>query len=780
MTEDPNDHQIVPATVSEPLSRAIGERYLTYALSTIMHRALPDARDGLKPVHRRILFAMRELKLSPTGGFRKSAKISGDVMGNYHPHGDAAIYDAMARLAQDFNMRYPLVDGQGNFGNIDGDNPAASRYTEARLTAASEALMEGLAENAVDFRPNYDGTLEEPVVLPAAFPNLLANGASGIAVGMATNIPPHNLHELVEACLHLIKAPDARDETLLALVPGPDFPTGGVIVEPREAILEAYRTGRGSFRTRARWSVEDQGRGTWNIVVTEIPFQVQKSKLIERLAEIIQTKKVPLLADVRDESADDIRIVLEPRSRNVDPEMLMGMLFRNSDLETRFSLNMNVLIDGRVPKVCSLKEVLRAFLDHRREVLIRRARHRMEKIDHRLEVLEGFITAFLNLDRVIDIIRYDADPKAALMAEDWSRKQARATSETDYVSPLALPHTEDGLSEVQVEAILNMRLRSLRKLEEMELLREQDELMRERAELDDLLNSDTLQWKKIAAELRDVQKQFGKDAPGGARRTGFADAAEVEEVPMEAMIEREPITVICSKMGWIRAMKGHQPKDADVKFRDGDEARFVLHAETTDRILIAGSNGRFYTLLGANLPGGRGMGEPVRLMVDLPNEAEIVDLIVHRPGARFIVASTAGEGFVVPADEVVAQTRAGKQVMNLSDKVKMVVCKPVAGDHVAIVSKNRKLLAFPLDELPEMTRGKGVRLQKYNLARGRQGVLELDGGLSDLTTFEKAKGLSWSMPNGNTRTEDMADWIARRAGVGKAPPHGFPRDNRFG
>ncbi len=780
MSDETEDRNILPATTSEPLSRAIGERYLTYALSTIMHRALPDARDGLKPVHRRILYAMRELKLSPTGGFRKSAKISGDVMGNYHPHGDAAIYDAMARLAQDFNMRYPLVDGQGNFGNIDGDNPAASRYTEARLTAASEALMEGLAENAVDFRPNYDGTLEEPIVLPAAFPNLLANGSSGIAVGMATNIPPHNLHELIEACLHLIKSPDARDETLVGLVPGPDFPTGGVIVEPREAILEAYRTGRGSFRTRARWSVEDLGRGTWNIVVTEIPFQVQKSKLIERLAEVIQTRKIPLLADVRDESADDIRIVLEPRSKNVDPEMLMGMLFRNSDLETRFSLNMNVLIDGRTPKVCSLKEVLRAFLDHRRDVLIRRSQHRMEKIDHRLEVLEGFITAFLNLDRVIDIIRYDGDPKAALMAEDWGRKQVRATSEKDYVSPLALPHTDDGLSEVQVEAILNMRLRSLRKLEEMELLKEQDALMRERAELDDLLGSDALQWAKIAEQLRETRKAFGKDAPGGARRTTFADAAEVEEVPLEAMIEREPITVICSKMGWIRAIKGHQAPGAEVKFKDGDEGRFVFHAETTDRILLAGSNGRFYTLLGANLPGGRGMGEPVRLMVDLPNEAEIVDLLIHRPGDRLIVASSAGEGFVVPVDEVVAQTRAGKQVMNLADGVRMAVCKPVSGDHVAVVSKNRKLLVFPLVELPEMTRGKGVRLQKYNMARGRQGVLELDGGLSDVTTFTLAEGLSWAMPNGNTRTETgIADWIGRRAGVGKAPPHGFPRDNRF-
>jgi topoisomerase-4 subunit A len=772
MSEDTDDRNILPSTISESLSRAIGDRYLTYALSTIMHRALPDARDGLKPVHRRILFAMRELKLSSTGGFRKSAKISGDVMGNYHPHGDAAIYDAMARLAQEFNVRYPLVDGQGNFGNIDGDNPAASRYTEARLTAAAEALMEGLAENAVDFRPNYDGTLEEPVVLPAAFPNLLANGASGIAVGMATNIPPHNLDELIEACVHLAKAKNSelvRDDTLLDYVKGPDFPTGGVIVETREAMREAYLTGRGSFRTRACWEVEDQGRGTWQIVVTEIPYQVQKSKLIERLAEVIQTKKVPLLADVRDESADDIRIVLEPRSKNVEPEMLMGMLFRNSDLETRFSLNMNVLIDGRVPKVCSLKEVLRAFLTHRQDVLIRRSRHRMEKIDRRLEVLEGFVTAFLNLDRVIDIIRYDADPKAALMSEDWGRKQARATSEKDYVSPLSLPHTDDGLSEVQVEAILNMRLRSLRRLEELELLREQDDLMRERAELDDLLNDDGLQWKKIAGELREVQKKFGKDAPGGARRTSFAEAGDNEEVPLEAMIEREPITVICSKMGWIRTMKGHQPLDAEVKFKDGDEGRFVLHAETTDRILLVGTNGRFYTLLGANLPGGRGMGEPVRLMVDLPNEADIVELLVYRPGERFLLASSAGDGFIVAADDVVAQTRAGKVVLNVRDGVRAAVCRPVQGDYVVCVGDNRKVLIFALDELPEMARGKGVRLQKYK-----------DGGLSDATTFALAEGLSWKDPAGRTRTETVLDeWLAKRASAGRMAPRGFPRDNRF-
>ncbi|MGC1428550.1 MAG: DNA topoisomerase IV subunit A [Albidovulum sp.] len=771
MSDDTDTPKILPATTSEPLSRAIGERYLTYALSTIMHRALPDARDGLKPVHRRILFAMRELKLSPTGGFRKSAKISGDVMGNYHPHGDMAIYDAMARLAQDFNVRYPLVDGQGNFGNIDGDNPAASRYTEARLTAASEALMDGLAENAVDFRPNYDGTLEEPVVMPAAFPNLLANGSSGIAVGMATNIPPHNLHELIEACLHLIKTPDARDETLVGMIPGPDFPTGGVIVEPRENILEAYRTGRGAFRLRARWEVEDQGRGTWQIIVTEIPYQVQKSKLIERLAEVIQTKKVPLLADVRDESADDIRIVLEPRSKNVDPEMLMGMLFRNSDLETRFSLNMNVLIDGRTPKVCSLKEVLRAFLDHRRDVLVRRSQHRMAKIDHRLEVLEGFITAFLNLDRVIDIIRYDNDPKAALQAEDWGRKQARAINEKDYVSPMTLPHAGEGLglTEVQAEAVLNMRLRSLRRLEEIELLKEQDALMLERAELDDLLGSEVLQWAKIADQLRETRKAFGKDAPGGARRSTFAEAGVVEEVPLEAMIEREPITVICSKMGWIRAMKGHQALDAEVKFKDGDEGRFIFHAETTDKILLVGTNGRFYTVLGANLPGGRGMGEPVRLIVDLPNEADIVDLLIYRAGAKYLVASSEGDGFVVPSEEVVAQTRAGKVVLNVKEGVKARVCRQVSGDHVACVGENRKVLIFPLDELPEMGRGKGVRMQKYK-----------DGGLSDAITFTLADGLSWKDPAGRTRTETLLDeWVAKRAAAGRMAPRGFPRDNRF-
>lgn len=772
VTDDPTSKG---QELAEPLRRAIGERYLTYALSTIMHRALPDARDGLKPVHRRILYAMLELRLASGGSFRKSAKISGDVMGNYHPHGDAAIYDAMARLAQDFNVRYPLVDGQGNFGNIDGDNPAAARYTEARMTVAAEALLEGLTEDAVDYRDNYDGTLSEPVVLPASFPNLLANGSSGIAVGMATNIPPHNIVELCDACLHLIKAPNARDETLLDYVPGPDFPTGGTIVEPRENILEAYRTGRGSFRLRSKWEVEDIGRGQWQIVITEIPYQVQKSRLIEKIAELIQSKKIPILADVRDESAEDIRVVLEPRSKNVDPDILMGMMFRNSDLEVRFSLNMNVLIDGLTPKVCSMKEVLRAFLDHRRDVLIRRSNHRLEKIDHRLEVLEGFIVAFLNLDRVIDIIRYDDEPKTALMFEDWSKDHVRANSDVDYVSPLigregvADSDEDPSLTDVQADAILNMRLRSLRRLEELELMRERDELMLERAGLEDLIDSETLQWSRVSEQLRETKKTFGKDYEGGARRTVFAEAAEAEEVPLEAMIEKEPITVVCSKMGWIRAMKGHIDLAQELKFKDGDEGRFVFHAETTDRILLFGTNGRFYTVLGANLPGGRGMGEPVRLIIDLPNEADVVDLFVSQAGRKILVASSAGDGFIVPEDDVIAQTRTGRQVLNVKGDIKARVCRIAVGDHVACVGENRKVLLFPIDELPEMGRGKGVRLQKYK-----------DGGLNDATTFTMEDGLSWKDPAGRTRTEtELDEWKGKRASAGRMAPRGFPRENKF-
>ena len=638
------------------------------------------------------------------------------------------------------------------------------------MTMMAEALLDGLDENAVDYRPNYDGRLEEPVVLPASYPNLLANGSSGIAVGMATNIPPHNIGELIGACLHLIKSPNAVDDTLLQYVPGPDFPTGGVIVEPAENIAQAYSTGRGSIRLRARWHVEDLGRGVWQVVVTEIPYQVQKAKLVERLAELIQTKKVPILADIRDESAEDIRMVLEPKSKNVDPDVLMNMLFRNSDLETRFSLNMNVLIDGVTPKVCSLKEVLRAFLDFRRDVLCRRAEHRMEKIDHRLEVLEGLIIAFLNLDRVIDIIRYDEDPKRALMREDWAKEFARATSEADYVSPPHDPDAEIVLTEVQTEAILNMRLRSLRRLEEMELVAERDALREERTGLEDLLASEDLQWGRVSEQLREVKKNFTKGIDRGARLTTFADAGEAEDVPLEAMIEREPITVVCSQMGWIRAMTGHIDLTRELKFKDGDGPRFIFHAETTDKLLIFGSNGRFYTLSAANLPGGRGMGEPVRISVDLPNEAEIVDLFIHRPDRKLLVASSAGDGFVVPEADVVAQTRGGRQVLNVKDGAKAKICQPVDGDAVAVVGENRKMLVFMLDELPEMGRGKGVRLQKYK-----------DGGLSDATTLTLSQGLSWLDPAGRTRTEpDLSEWLAKRATSGRMAPRGFPRDNTFG
>ena len=739
-----NFEKPIPFITTEPLSRAIGERYLQYALSTIMHRALPDARDGLKPVHRRILYAMRELKLAANSGFRKSAKISGDVMGNYHPHGDAAIYDAMARLAQDFNVRYPLVDGQGNFGNIDGDNPAASRYTEARLTKIAQSLMEGLSENAVDFQENYDGTLTEPIVFPASFPNLLANGASGIAVGMATNIPPHNLDELISACIHLVKAPNARDETLMDYIPGPDFPTGGIIVEPYDNILDAYRTGRGSFRLRSKWIEEKLDRGQWQIVISEIPYQVQKSKLIEKIAELINNKKIPILADVRDESTDEIRIILEPRTKMIDSSILMETLFKQTDLETRFSLNLNVLIDGRTPKVCSLKEVLNSFLQHQKDVLIRRSKFNLKKIDHRLEVLEGYIVAFLNLDRVIEIIRNENDPKLTLI-------------------------TEFELSDTQAEAILNMRLRSLRKLEEIELRKEHEVLLIERANLEDLLNDETIQWKKISSQLRETQKLFGKNNENGKRRSEFAEAIEFEDVPIEAMIEREPITIVCSEMSWIRAMKGHIDLKQELKFRDGDTDKFLFHAESTDKISIFATNGRFYTLSCSQLPGGRGMGEPLRLMLDIPNDVDIVDVFVTKENRKFLVASSKGDGFIISETETNAQTKNGKQILNLKDGAKAIVCKTLNGDHIACIGENRKMLIFPISDLPEMTRGKGVRMQKYK-----------DGGLSDASTFNMSSGLSWRDPADRQRTETkLEDWISKRASSGRMAPRGFPRDNKF-
>ena len=688
---------------------------------------------------------MRELKLGSNSGFRKSAKIAGDVMGNYHPHGDQAIYDALARLAQDFNVRYPLVDGQGNFGNIDGDNPAASRYTEARLTTAAEALLEGLAENSVDFQDNYDGTLTEPIVLPGSLPNLLANGSKGVAVGMATDIPPHNIGELCDACLHLLKFPDARSGTLTKKVLGPDFPTGGVIVEPAENIQKVYETGRGSIRLRARWDIEKPGNRNWQIVVTEIPYQVKKSELIERIASLILDKKIPALADVRDESAEDVRIILEPKTRTVNPEVLMETLFRSSALQVNVPVNMNALIDGRTPKVCSLRELLRIFLDHRRDVLVRRARHRVEKIDHRLEILEGYLIAFLNLDRVIEIIRYDDEPKAQLMKEF-------------------------DLSDVQAEAILNMRLRSLRKLEEMELNSEREALIIERADLDDLLMSDTLQWDSISEEIRDVRKRFGATASGGERRTALEIPPTVEVEVLEEPVEYEPVTVVCSKMGWIRAMKGTLPLDQEFKYRDGDEGKFVFHAETSEKLLLFGTNGRFYTLKVSALPDGRGSGEPVRVMIDLPNEADIVRLFVHDPGQHLVVSSAFGVGFTVPEAEVVASTKNGRQVLNVRPPDEARTCGRVSGDLLAVVGTNRRLLVLKVTELPEMARGKGVRLQKYN---------EPDE-LSGLKTFSSSEGLKWTDPAGRTRTErNLEQWMGRRASIGRMAPRGFPSRNKF-
>ena len=750
MSEDtpPDDSDNDLRVVDEALSRALGGRYLTYALSTIMHRALPDVRDGLKPVHRRILYAMRQMRLNPDGGFKKSAKVVGEVMGSFHPHGDQSIYDAMVRLAQDFASRYPLVDGQGNFGNVDGDNPAAMRYTESRLTPVALTLLEGLSDDAVDFSPNYDGEEIEPDVLPAAFPNLLANGATGIAVGMATSIPPHNVDELCQGLLHLLKTPNATIEKLVDLIPGPDFPTGGVIVEPRENIIDAYRTGRGGFRLRSRWHKEDLGRGKYQIVVTEIPHAVQKSRLVERIASLVTERKVPILGDVNDESAEDVRLVLEPRSGNVDADVLMETLFKQTDLEVRVPLNLNVLDSTRTPRVMSLPEALQAFLDHRRDVLLRRSTHRIGKIDARVEVLDGYIIAFLNLDRVIEIIRSEDEPKPIMMAEF-------------------------NLTDVQAEAILNMRLRSLRKLEEMQLRDERKKLLEERDELDAILNDDEKQSAKIGDELRDIRKRFGYKAEGGARRTEFSDAPKIEAASLEAMIDKEPITVICSEKGWIRAMKGHAALDAEVKYKDGDGPRFMFHAQTTDKLLIFATNGRIYTLAADKLPGGRSMGEPLRLMVDLPNEEDTVTLFAHTPGAKRIVASRDGRGFVVAEADAVAQTRTGKQVLNTDPLSKAAFCVPVSDgdDTVAVVGDNRKLLVFPLSDLPEMGRGKGVLLQRYK-----------DGGLADIRTLTIADGLSWQMGGNKTRTvpqDELADYVGKRASAGRMAPRGFPRDNKF-
>jgi topoisomerase-4 subunit A len=728
------------------LREALEERYLAYALSTIMHRALPDARDGLKPVHRRILYGMRLLRLDPGSTFKKSAKIVGDVMGNFHPHGDQAIYDALVRLAQDFASRYPLVDGQGNFGNVDGDNAAAYRYTEARLTEAARLLIDGIDEDAVDFRPSYDGTTQEPVVLPAAFPNLLANGSQGIAVGMATAIPPHNIAELCDAALYLIEQPNARSRTLLKYVQGPDFPTGGVVVDSAETIAEAYTTGRGSFRVRARWKTEETGRGTYQIVVTEIPYQVQKMRLVERIAELMNEKKLPFLADMRDESAEDVRLVFEPRSRSVDPALLMESLFKLSELETRVPLNMNVLIRGRIPKVVGLAEVLTEWLTHRRDVLLRRSRHRLAQIEHRIEVLGGYLVAYLNLDKVIKIIRNEDEPKPVLI------KTFK-------------------LTDVQAEAILNMRLRNLRKLEEMEIRKEDKELRAEKKSLEELLRSEKQQWKRIEEQVREVRDTFGPKTLLGKRRTTFAEAPEHDEAAIEeALVEREPITVVVSEKGWIRALRGQASDLASLAFKADDGFKLAFFAETTSKLLVFATNGRFYTIDASKLPGGRGHGEPIRLYADL-EQSDIVTVFRYQGGRKILVASKSGRGFVVPEDECLGNTRKGKQVLNVKPPDEARAMAAVEGEFVAAIGDNRKMVIFGIDQVPEMTRGRGVRLQRHK-----------DGGLSDIKTFEVEKGLSWIDSAGRTFSltlKELSDWRGNRADAGRLAPKGFPKNNKF-
>jgi topoisomerase-4 subunit A len=739
--DPPDVHEIA-------LRDALEERYLAYALSTIMHRALPDARDGLKPVHRRLLYAMRLLRLDPGQAFKKCARVVGDVIGKFHPHGDQAVYDALVRLAQDFAQRYPLIDGQGNFGNVDGDNPAAMRYTEARLTEVARLLIDGIDEDAVDFRPTYDGSEEEPVVLPGAFPNLLANGSQGIAVGMATSIPPHNAAELCDAALHLIERPSTKSRGLLKYVQGPDFPTGGIIVDEPAVLAEAYTTGRGSFRVRARWEKEDTGRGGWQVVVTEIPWLVQKSRLVEKIAELFNDKKLPLVGDVRDESAEDIRLVIEPRARTVDAELMMESLFKLTELESRIPLNMNVLVKGKIPKVLGLAEVLREWLDHRRDVLLRRSNFRLRQIDNRLEVLGGYLIAYLNLDRVIKIIRTEDEPKPVLI---------RAFKLTD----------------VQAEAILNMRLRNLRKLEEMEIKTEDRDLRAERKKLQDLIKSEPDQWKKIADEIKEVRTRFGPKTPLGKRRTSFSQAPEHDEAAIEeAMVIREPITVVVSQKGWIRALKGTVTDLSGVAFKADDGLRYAFPAETTSKCLIFATNGRFYTIEAGKLPGGRGHGEPVRLFIDLEQESDLVSVFPAVGGRKFLVASREGRGFMVPEDECLANTRKGKQVLNVTMPDEARAMCMVDGDTVAAIGENRKMVVFGLDQVPEMTRGRGVRLQRYK-----------DGGLSDIKTFAAADGLSWTDSASRLFTlsmKELADWRGNRADAGRIAPKGFPRSNKFG
>jgi topoisomerase-4 subunit A len=722
---------------------ALGDRYLSYALSTITARSLPDVRDGLKPVHRRLLYAMLQLKLDPKNGFKKCARVVGDVMGKYHPHGDSAIYETMVRLAQDFAVRYPMVDGQGNFGSIDGDNAAAMRYTEARLTEVAMALMKDITLDTVDFKPTYDGLEQEPVVMPACFPNLLANGSEGIAVGMATSIPPHNAGEICDALCYLIKHPNASTEALVEFIPGPDFPTGGTLIEPKINIIKAYDTGRGSFRLRAKWLKEELSHGMYQIVITQIPYQVQKSKLIEKIADLMKFKKLSLIGNIRDESTEDIRIVIDPKSRQTDAATVMESLFRLTELEVRISLNMNVINKHGSPAVLGLRDVLQAFLDHRLEVLIRCSNYRLLKIDHRLEILEGFLIAYLNLDEVIDIIRNEDDPKAIMM-QKWN------------------------LTEIQVEAILNMRLRSLRKLEEIEIRREHDELSLEKAGLQELLNNESLRWTTIANQVKDIKKQFGQNTVLGKRRTDFADAPAGQIISIEAFIEKEPLTILCSKKGWIKALKGHIDDVSSVKYKDDDEQHFILKGYTTDKLIVFASDGKFFTIGCNNLSGGKTFGEPLNLMVDMEQSAKAVNIFIYEEKIKLLVASDKGKGFIVTSEDIIAQTKNGKQILNLPEGAHALLCTPANGTHVAVIGKNRKLLVFAIDELPVMKKGQGVTLQKYK-----------SGNLSDAKIFNIAEGLSWTLGNRIRTEENIKLWLGKRASAGRLPPVGFPRTNKF-
>lgn len=726
------------------LAEELSSRYLSYAMSTIVSRSLPDVRDGLKPVHRRLMYAMRQLHLDPKSGFKKCARVVGDVIGKYHPHGDSSVYGAMCRLAQDFSVRYPLVDGQGNFGNIDGDSPAAMRYTEARLTEFAIALMEGLNEDAVDFRDTYDGEEQEPVVMPGAVPNLLCNGSNGIAVGMATNIPPHNLSEVCDALLLMIEKPDSTIESLVRKLKGPDFPTGGVIVDKFSSILDAYTTGKGNFRIRAKWQKEDLGMGQYQIVVTEIPYQVIKSKLIEKIAQLLLEKKVPLLNDVRDESAQDIRIVLEPKNRNVDANMLMEMLFKQTELEAKFNMNMNVLDSDGVPRVMSIAEVLREFLNHRQVVLERRTKYRLQKIINRLEILSGYLIAYLNLDEIIRIIREEDEPKTKLMSAF-------------------------SLSDIQAESILNMKLRNLRKLEEADIRKEFEDLTAEKIGLEALLADENLRWQKVADELKVMKEKFGKKTALGRRRTEFAEVdVDNIDISIEALVEKEPVTVILSEKGWIRCMKGYVPLNEEFKFKDDDRLLLAIHAQTTDKIVLFDSSGKFFNINACDIPSGRGFGQPLRLMVDLGNTDTVTDMFVFEPKASYLIASNTGYGFIIDENHLVAQTRQGRKIMNVAAGEKTMFCKKITGDMVATVGDNRKILVFKLEEIPTMARGRGVCLQKYK-----------DGGLSDIQIFKEEEGFSYNRSGGISVEKDLMTWLGHRAQVGKLAPFGFSKDNKF-